>query len=187
MSNNLARTKLIDIVDSMKNNTLANYIVAGLHSSLVGDQKDGGKVRLFETERKTHDSITPHSHRFDFACVVLRGSVENTLYRESSGPGNDLYCRSTIDQVCGTDGIRNYVHEREGFARTFERTTFEYMIGDVYYMAHDEIHSIVFSRNSKVLFFESPPVTTRGVMLEPWVNGKVVPTFKTEDWMFEKL
>jgi hypothetical protein len=68
----------------------------------------------------------------------------------------------------------------------WKRKPYTYMAGDTYSMGYEEIHSIRFDRGTKVLFFEGPQVTNLSWMIEPWVNGKCVPTFRTEDWMFEK-
>lgn len=61
-----------------------------------------------------------------------------------------------------------------------------YKAGCTYSMTHDQIHSIRFDRDTQVLFFEGPQLTTQSRMLEPWVDGKVVPTFRTASWMFDR-
>lgn len=180
---------VLRVVETMRHNKLGNYIVAGLDSFMIGDGDKHGKVRLFSCDRDTRDSITPHSHRFDFACLVLRGDVQNTLYEDPT-PGSltkiEPWVVSSIDQVCGVDGIRKFEHVRQDKPRDLVARTTMYSRGEIYYMSSEEIHSIVFRRGSRVLFFEGPPKTDRSYMIEPWVNGKVVPTFKTEDWMFQK-
>lgn len=178
---------LLKYIEPMLNNRLGNYIVAGLESAMVGDQGDTfGKVRLFDTsQRATRDEITPHSHRFDFVCLVLSGCVKNAIYHPDEK--GEEWCVSRIDQVCGKDGIRNYTHTREVEPTRFRRQDDMYSTGNVYAMNHDQIHSIEFWKGSKVLFFEGPQLTTTSHMIEPWVRGKVVPTFRTEPWMFEKL
>jgi hypothetical protein len=177
------------IAEQSQNNRLRNYILAGLDSYLVGDQASGGKVRMFESSRATRDEITPHSHRFDFACLVLSGRVVNTLYEEPYGPEADKeqWGVSTIDQVCGPDGVREYVHTHEPDPIWLVRRAGHYGPGDIYWMSRDEIHSITFSAGTRVVFFEGPQVVARSRMIEPWVNGKVVPTFHVEPWMFEKV
>jgi hypothetical protein len=174
-------TALIAAVGPMLNNRLRNYIVPGLSSYLVGGAAHG-KVRMFHAERTTRDMITPHSHRFDFTCLVLQGHVRNNVYWPHSG--GDAWCLSTIQQVCGEGGVLSYTHVREDKATRFECITKEYGPGDVYSMACHEIHSIEFYRGSKVLFFEGPQIWETSQMIEPWVDGRVVPTFRTEDWMF---
>jgi hypothetical protein len=172
-------------VEKMRHSTLHNYIVPGLTSHLIGGDDKHGRVRLFHAERETREFITPHSHRFDFTCVVLRGSVRNTIF----GPGtncDEAYLRSTINQVCGMNGLNNYTHIRDKEPSYWSSFTYTYEAGDTYSMTHDEIHSIKFDRGTRVLFFEGPQVSITSSMIEPWENGKVVPTFKTEPWMFEK-
>lgn len=169
-------------IEPMRHNRLRNYIVPGLTSHLIGGGEHG-KIRLFHAERATRDVITPHSHRFDFTCLVLAGFVRNTLYFEQFN-GDEEWCVSTIDQVCGANGLREFVHTRDTAPTRFRRDVREYKPGDTYSMTYEEIHSIEFAMGTKVLFFEAPQVVNRSKMIEPWVDGKVVPTFRTEDWMF---
>jgi hypothetical protein len=177
----------------MVHNRLDNYIIPGLCSELVGGTSektglDRGKVRLFTQTREARDWITPHSHRFDFTALVLAGSVRNTLFCRplpNAGQG-DPWCESVIDQVCGVDGIREYTHKRNNFPTHYVQRHYQYDEGDTYSMTSDEIHSIVFEKGTVVLMFEGPPLTSTSLMLEPWVNGKCIPTFRTEPWMFEK-
>lgn len=181
------------IVKGMKNNSLKNYIVPGLTSHMIGDDKEGmgsfGKVRMFTADRMTRDSITPHSHRFSFACLVLAGDVENTIYHPSH-PSHKLaepWIRSQITQVCGANGVKgSYVHERESEPRWYTRGANYYKAGETYWMQHEQIHSIVFSKGAEVLFFEGPTVQSWDWMIEPYVDGKVVPSFKVEPWMFDR-
>lgn len=175
---------LIEIIRDMKHSTLRNYIVPGLSSSLIGGDAHG-KVRLFEAGRTTREFITPHSHRFDFTCLVFDGEVRNTLFASGLSEA-EPWCLSTINQVCGADGLLDYKHERETDCSLWTTTTGTFVKGETYRMGHEEIHSIEFYRGSIVLFFEGPQKTNTSVMLEPWENGKVIPTFRTEKWMFEK-
>lgn len=171
-------------IEPMRNNTLRNYIVPGLTSHLIGGPK-AGLVRLFHAERETLEFITPHSHRFDFTCLVLNGDVANTIFR----PGytyDEEWCLSTINQVCGKDGLNDYQHIREEKPSFWRGETLKYTTGDTYSMKHLEIHSIKFSKDTRVLFFESPQLTVTSQMIEPWVDGRCIPTFKTESWMFER-
>lgn len=183
-----AITMLIKGIEPMLHSRLGNYIVPGLDSALVGNQGEAaGKVRLFDTtERATRDEITPHSHRFDFVCLVLAGCVKNAVY-EPTGDIGEEWCVSTIDQVCDGEGIREYKHVREEVATRFRRVDTLYSVGNVYSMSHEQIHSIEFWKGTKVLFFEGPRITLRSYMIEPWIRGQVVPTFRTEPWMFERL
>lgn len=169
----------------MLNSRLDNYIIPGLASELVGGGAFG-KVRLFSTDREARDFITPHSHRFDFTCLVLAGTVYNTIYTEDQMRTGDEWLGSTIDQVCGQNGLLEYKHVRDGTPNNWDQQTSTYVASDTYSMKHHEVHSIRFERGSRVLFFEGPQVTTTSRMIEPWVNGRVVPTFKTEAWMFQR-
>lgn len=179
-----------DMVRTMRHNRLKNYIAPGLHSSLVGGVGNFGKVRVFEAERYTRDLITPHSHRFPFTCLVLSGEVENTIYEPLLSNHRDStaekWIRSKVTQVCGPEGVREFTHVREEVPKPFRRAKTTYPQGSTYTMTHDQIHSIVFHANTKALFFEGPEVQDWDWMLEPYVDGKLVPTFETRPWMFER-
>lgn len=179
---------ILKAVQNMRNSRLDNYIVPGLTSVIIGGPEHG-KVRMFEAERETLEFITPHSHRFNFTALVLAGTVWNSIFRPIKAQykdGGEPWCRSTITQVCGLDGLLDYKHQRETEPTYWVRSTQTYETGKTYGMLYPEIHSIKFSRGTKVLMFEGPQILNTSDMLEPWVNGKVVPTFRTEDWMFEK-
>lgn len=177
-----------EVLSSMLHSGLRNYIAPGLFSHLVGDgTAKYGKVRLFAAERETRDSITPHSHRFAFTCMVLSGSVRNTIYNPDGSIYSDLYIRSEITQVCGKNGLLNFVHNREVEPHGYSRTTTVYQAGQWYTLSKNDIHSITFTKGTQVLFLEGPEESHTDYMLEPWVDGKLVPTFRTEPWMFEKL
>lgn len=185
MSTVIPKQQLDDILDAiqpMQNNRLRNYIAPGLTSFLVGGG-EFGSVRLFCAERTTLEFITPHSHRFDFTCLVLRGTVYNTIFRRGSD-SCELWCLSTITQVCGKNGINHYDHVREKEPSHWYYSVDKWKDGDTYSMQRDQIHSIKFDRGSQVLFFEGPELQKHSQMLEPWEDGKVIPTFRTEDWMF---
>jgi hypothetical protein len=171
----------------MLHSTLYNYIVPGLTSHLVGGSDAHGRVRLFDAQRETLEFITPHSHRFNFTCLVLEGRAHNTLFIKTHTDSNsEPWVVSTIDQVCGANGIREYVHVRDTEPTYWTHATFTYDVGETYSMSFKEIHSIKFERGSMVLFFEGPQLVTTSQMIEPWANDKVVPTFRTEPWMFER-
>lgn len=168
-------------------NRLRNYIVPGLTSYLVGNnQKSAGQVRMFFAERETLEFITPHSHRFDFTCLVLSGSVENTVFERVAAPHSEDWCLSSINQVCGTDGLNKYEHVRDPEPTRWCHLTTLYEPGQTYSMTHKQLHSIQFATDTRVLFFEGPELTSTSHMIEPWCDGKVIPTFRTEAWMFEK-
>lgn len=171
---------------SMSNNTLDNYILPGLSSHLIGGG-GYGKVRLFEASRRQQLGITPHSHRFDFTCLVLQGSVTNTLwapdyqgdkfsmqYLEYQGQAGQYQKRERIQGV----DKPGYTHWAGNSAR--------YTEGQWYSMDSEEIHSIEFSRDALVLFFEGPEKTQITKILEPVAGTAVIPTLKVEPWMFTK-
>jgi hypothetical protein len=144
-------------------------------------------VRVFKAGRQARDFVTPHSHRFNFCAIVLAGEVHNTLYTPALHPTDgDDWCTSVITQVCGKDGLHNFDHTRATQPSRWLQYTDNFSPGNAYYMGFEEIHSIVFDKGTEVLLFEGPELTKTSVMLEPWVDGKCVPTFKTEPWMFER-
>lgn len=184
MSTTVEFKALTAVVDEMLNSRVSNYATAGLHSYLVGGPS-AGKVRLFHAERDTREFITPHSHRFNFACLVLSGRVENRIFSRapSMDPRGDLFVRSIIRPVDG--GLGKYVVEADETPERYIEQVYPYVKGDVYTMSAYQIHSINFAANTDVLFFEGPSDEATSVILEPFVNGKHLATFKTEEWMFE--
>lgn len=179
---------ILSAVKSMRNSKLSNYIAPGLTSVIIGGPEHG-KVRMFEAERETLEFITPHSHRFNFTAVVLKGQAWNTIFRQLSvakKAEGDEWCKSSISQVCGLNGLLDFKHTREDQPTHWRPELRVWSEGATYSMQFMEIHSIKFSKGTRVLMFEGPQIVPTSEMLEPWVNGKVVPTFRTEDWMFEK-
>lgn len=171
---------VIDRLVAMRHSPLRNYIVPGLTSWLIMDNGNTGKIRLFESERKQHEFITPHSHRFDFSACVVRGSVVNKVWYKSD-LGDEYAMSHTL--YLGKPGL--YANTLVSVDR-YSQTVHKYAAGEWYSMGHDEIHSIQFSRDAIVLFFEGSNVTDTTSVLEPWVNGERVPTMTTETWMFKK-
>lgn len=169
-------------LDSMKHSPVSNYGIPGLTSWLIGAAGPSGVVRLMECGRKHEEPIIPHSHRFDFHCQVLAGSVTNLLWTRCNPVEGDEYHSSEL-VYCGQMG--KYKTEPSGVARwSINRSHYE--TGDEYSMKADEVHSIFFSRGAVVLFFEGPTVSDRSIILEPFVDGEVIPTFKVEPWMFKR-
>lgn len=172
-----------NIVHSLAHSPVRNYATPGLTSKLLGEGK--GKVRLFVSDRDTREWITPHSHRFDFACLVLAGKVEQILFTRCAPDGGNAYAIGTLKPVTG--GLGKYEVVRDEAWGYFTETSRVYKAGDGYSMTSDEIHSIRFSRGAKVLFIEGPEVAAESVILEPCTTtGKLIQTFETKDWMFEK-
>lgn len=166
-------------------NTISNYIVPGLVSTLIGEgSTSSAKIRLFSNTRTQDMPITPHSHRFDLACMVLRGRVENTLYRQwatASESVTDDFAVSKL-KYGGSPGVYTQATDE---VRTFARTVTAYEQGQWYFMSCKEIHSIKFGKDAMVLIFEGPNKVDESVILEPHVDGKTIHTFKVEDWMFQ--
>jgi len=77
---------LAEHLEKMRSDTVENYVIAGLDSHLLNN----GCVRLFTNERDHQDSITPHSHRFDFMGAEVFGgnrtSYENPIRPELVHP-----------------------------------------------------------------------------------------------------
>ena len=170
-----------ELIESMLNTPIRNYAVPGLTSCLVGGG-DYGRVRLFESERSQQRDITPHSHRFDFQCFVLHGFVTNRIWeRQSSGWGDKF--RETALVYLGEPGKYETKPVDNSFW-TYQDSKYE--TGTTYSMKAEEVHSIFFSKGARVLFFEGPARLCESIVLEPIVTGEVIPTFKTEEWMFKR-
>lgn len=167
------------MLDAMSTNEVHNYVLPGLTSALIGGE-GRGQVRILNSDRDTREWVTPHSHRFDFVCLVLAGQVENIVF--TRGQGN-YYAKGMIKPVEG--GMGKYQVSRTSEWGGYVEHSTTYTEGECYSMRADEIHSIRFSRGAEVLFFEGPNVRDFSVFLEPWSNGRAVPTFETRSWMFE--
>lgn len=180
--------KMVDFLVQMKHDPIRNYGgIPGLTSWMIAAPGiGGGMVRLMECSRDHQEPIIPHSHRFDFHCIVLAGDVRQVLWEMADAEDEDAdWFQQSVLEFSGKPG--KYTRSPAGVYR-FKPRYAEYHKGDEYGMKADEIHSIYFSRGTSVLFFEGPEVSQQrqSVILEPWVNGKVVPTFRVEPWMFEK-
>ncbi len=166
------------ILNRLLHSPLHNYIVPGLTSWMIFDKGAEGKLRMFESTREQHEFITPHSHRFGFSAYVIEGSVLNTLWVQDE-EGDPFMM--TLAHYLEKPG--DYRHEQLGVAKYVGKTTL-YKEGAWYSMGADEIHSIRFARDTKVLFVEGRNVATASIYLEPVVDGEHIPTMKTEPWMF---
>ena len=162
-----------------------NYITPALTSMLIGERAaTGQKVRMFVNARTQDMPITPHSHRFDLACLVVNGWVNNSIYQRRGLPSihSDSF---TVSQLTygGKAGCYEKARVEEAY---FARNTAKYVAGQWYFMKDTDIHSIEFSKDAMVLVFEGPTVGTDTTILEPYVNGETISTFKVEDWMFKE-
>lgn len=172
-----------NLLRSMMHSPVHNYVIPGLTSWLIGEKSPRGVMRLFECSRNQQENITPHSHRFDFQCCVLKGRVTNRIWRHSPwGNAGDQYQQSNLVYrgACGE-------YERIVIgASTYEYTDFVYEADQWYSMTAKEIHSIYFAKGTEVLFFEGPTITDKSLILQPVVDGDVVPTFEVKPWMFKR-
>lgn len=162
-----------------KRDKVSNYVIPGLSSYLLIDNGKKGKVRLFECSRNHQEPITPHSHRFSFTCCVIKGQVINRLwFKHSSG---DQYMQSILDY----NEMGDYEQKHDDSTGWCFRDDI-YSKGDTYSMASNQIHSIYFSKGTQVLFFEGAEESASSVILEPVVDGEVIPTFEVKPWMFKR-
>lgn len=175
--------EIINAIENMKNSSIRNYIVPGLTSSLIGG-KGFGKIRLFEMSRLQHMPIHPHSHCYDFTCIVLQGCVTNKIWgkcekgREYEG---DIY-----RPVREEGGLGDYKRISTGEDDFYSYDEVDYHVGEVYSMTHDQIHSIDFSSDAIVLFFEGPEVKKYHTSLIPVVDGQVIEPACDAAWQFLK-
>lgn len=170
----------LDLLKSMARKTVSNYIAPGLSSSIIGEQHDGGCVRLFQSSRDQQFAITPHSHRFDFSCLVIRGTVTNRIWTQTDE--GDVFEQSVLE----FDALGKYTRGHNNFLVTCSPHDTIYTENEVYSMDAGEVHSIYFGAQTDVLFFEGPMRKTSSVILEPYVDGAVIRTFAVEPWMFKK-
>jgi len=171
-------------INAMKHSPAHNYVIPGLTSWLIGTPNPKmGCVRLFTMSRFHEEPIVPHSHRFDFRCVVLKGFVTNRIWRQTCDQAiGDKYELSDVTYE-GELGKHQRKHVGYDYFRMEESI---YNEGEEYGMRAEEFHSIYFSRGAMVLFFEGPNRLELSQVLEPVVNEMTIPLFKTEPWMFAK-
>jgi hypothetical protein len=174
-------TALRTFLRRMKHSPIHNYGgIPGLTSWLIGAPSDAGMIRLMECSRDHHESIIPHSHRFDFHCLVLAGQVRNIIW-ERVGRG-DAYQESTLVYQGNPGG---YDKQDDGVGH-WGTVTHTYNIGEEYWMSAGQVHSIFFSKGACVLFLEGPRRSDSSLILQPFVDGEVVPTFDVKPWAFKR-
>jgi|ERR1044072_1972477 hypothetical protein len=161
---------------------LKNYIIPGLTSWLISEPSANGCDRLFEMNREQLSGITPHSHRFDFMAKVVRGWVTNQIWIKSTKMEDDMYHRSELTY----DGTPGKYHKSGSWTGKWIHIDNTYTPGQWYSMTYNQIHSIIFGKDSLVLFKEGNTITTKTSILEPFIDGHIIPTLKTENWMFRK-
>lgn len=159
---------------------IRNYIIPGLTSWLIEEKEDGSRVRLLHCSRNHTEAVVPHSHRFDLQSTVLLGQVINVVW--TPGGEGDLYCVSELDYL--EEPGKYKVYPCHNYC--YKPTATIYSPGQSYFMTADIIHSIHFTKDTFVLIEEGGPNGRTSSILQPVVDGKVVPTFKVEDWMFKR-
>lgn len=175
----MSKVNLEKFLERQRGSTITNYVIPGLESLLL----QGAQVRFFRMTREQVTMITPHNHRFDFACLVLEGRVRNTIF--SGHPDGDSYMVHHITPKNG--GLGEYAQANwSDYESCFKAVSSEYKKGDWYFMAHTQYHSIQFSRDAFVMFIEGAQETSDSKVLLPVVGGQVIDIFKTEPWMFLK-
>ena len=172
---------MISFIEGMKHSPAHNYVIPGLTSWLIGAPHPvHGCVRLFTMSRLHEEPIIPHSHRFDFRCLVMRGAVTNNVWLPDEKGDEFEVSDVTYEGELGK-------HQRNVIGRKrFGRNSSTYRAGAEYTMKAEEFHSIYFDRGSSVLFFEGPNRLALSQVLEPVVMGETIPLFRTEDWMFKR-
>lgn len=174
----------LDALLKMAHSPVSNYVLPGLTSSLIGLPSPAGTMRLFQNSRDHQETLTPHSHRFDFMCWVLRGSVRNRLWTKSYASDRDAdEYRTTTLRYQGEIG--KYASEL-GDVHRWRHEDKQFTEGQCYSMRAHEVHSIFFSRRAIVLFFEGPSVSESSIVIEPVVNGETIPTLEVRPWMFRR-
>lgn len=169
-------------VAALKHSPIRNYIVPGLTSWMISGANDGqGCVRMFESSRHFVDGITPHSHRYDFSCQVLRGAVRNRIWHKDNN--GELMTIGEMSYL----GEHGKYETRDLGQHGYTWSETEYEEGEWYHMRACDIHSIRFSRGAQVLFFEGPSLETTSIFLEPFDEyAETIRTMRTEPWMFRK-
>lgn len=160
----------------MRTSIVKNYGLPDVDSSLLGN----GIVRLFESHREQQEAITPHSHKFNFSCLVLSGKVVNRIWREDKN--GDSFSVSELSYQGEIGKYESELIEEKRYSH-YDST---YHVGEWYSMKAEEIHSIYFSRGCKVLFLEGEVLTLKTKILQPCVGGKALNTFEVKDWMFQR-
>jgi hypothetical protein len=174
----------VEALVGMAHSPVRNYAIPGLTSWLIGAPSPKGTVRLFVSEREHEEPITPHSHRFDFQCWVLDGSVTNRLWLPTyqTDRHGDKYQASTLHY----DGDMGKYRVEPGEINCWRSSDKQYHEGECYSMTAKEVHSIFFSRGARVLFFEGPTIADTSTIIQPVSGGEVIPTFEVKPWMFQR-
>lgn len=179
----MKNTEVVKHLKDMGYDTIKNYILPGMQSSLIGEGKNGGKVRMFVSTYYNHGFVTPHSHKFNLLSYVVRGSVVNTLYINKYFSPSFEFIKSKVEYK-GAVGEYSTPFDDEKVVCSLIENTYE--AGEWYYMEADEIHSIKFSNDAIVLIFEGPTLKNYNYILQPCVDDQMLMTFDRHDWMFKE-
>jgi hypothetical protein len=172
----------LDYLLSVAHSPIYNYVVPGITSWLITNPSPNGCVRLLHSSRDQYSYVTPHSHRFNFTAIVLKGEMENILFQLSLETNSDSYYSSTLFYGGKPGEYEKSSHNVEDYSTI--STTYKEL--ESYEMQSNQIHSVYFARDTYVLITEGPQVTKATTILEPVVNGKVIPLFKIEPWMYKE-
>lgn len=148
---------------------IVNHVEHGLDSTLLSE----GMFRVFTANYETQVRL-PHSHKYDFACLVLKGSVlnrtytpiENSKYKEN----NELHAEYCVTIQTGQLGDYKFNRQQRQAFQISEKLHSE---GEWYQMTSEDIHTIRFSKGAVVLFIEGPAKTDQVEVLFPYAsNGR---------------
>ena len=172
-------SKLEEVLDQSKGRPIRNYLINGLTSYLMDDMR----VRYFQNTRVQQQFITPHSHRYDLACLVIRGEVVNTLWKSSDSQDEVADKFELAEQEYTGEPGKYTLSRNEDSIGYWTHQSRQYGEGEIYHMKSDEIHSIHFSNRAKVLFFEGRSQTQFSKVLLPVVDGETItmPQFAMND------
>lgn len=186
------------IIEDMRTSKVRNYIIPGLDSYLLKD----GCVRMFHSTRHYAGEVTPHTHRFDFACYVLQGEVENRIYErvtpdlmvmkhdgdnwKKGEPEPDYFTiRTLVRSGTEHDIMGSYDQFGDEENVPFISTVSKYTGGAWYSMTHDQFHSIRFGKDTKVIFFEGPELRPENQVLLPYMHNETIETMECQKpWMY---
>jgi len=178
----------LQMFKELESDVLRNYVIPGLKSSLFEDMT----VRMFEQEIVQLREISPHNHRFNFASLVLSGTVHNTIWEEVNNEEaqetDPKYVHEmSMSELTYLDNPGDY-SKALLYGLTYWKTkTYEYQTGDWYFMTTQDYHTITFDKGTKVMVFQSPDISRQSYILEPVLpNGDTVPLSTIDRWMFQK-
>lgn len=166
---NLENLRNLILSMSDKSTRIVNHAEHGLDSTLLSQ----GLFRVFTANYETQVRL-PHSHKYDFACLVLKGSVLNRVYKPIENnkfkENNELHAEYCV--AIQTGALGDYKFDKQ-YRQAFEIAEKLHGEGDWYQMTHEDIHAIRFSKGAVVLFIEGPAVTDQVEVLFPYAsNGR---------------